>query len=80
MSMWKKEQVFLKMQQHGKKVTWQREILIDIILENQWHTNKEIYYEAKKRDQSISQATVYRTMELLEEMGVLQRCSLYQLV
>lgn len=77
--MWEKEQVFLKIQENGKKITQQREILIDVILENQWHTNKEIYYEALKRDKGIGKATVYRTMELLEEVGVLKRCSQYQL-
>lgn len=77
--MWKKSQVLEKMQEHGKKLTDQREILINIILEDKWHSNKEIYYEAVKRDQQISIATVYRTMDLLEEIGILRRCYQYHL-
>lgn len=77
--MWKKSQVVEKMQEHGKKLTDQREILINIILEDKWHSNKEIYYEAVKRNVQISIATVYRTMDLLEEIGILRRCYQYHL-
>lgn len=77
--MWKKSQVVEKMQEHGKKLTDQRETLINIILEDKWHSNKEIYYEAVKRDEQISIATVYRTMDLLEEIGILRRCYQYHL-
>ena len=77
--MWKKSQVVEKMQVHGKKLTDQREILINIILEDKWHSNKEIYYEAVKRNVQISIATVYRTMDLLEEIGILRRCYQYHL-
>ncbi len=78
--MWKKSQIVQKMQEQGKKLTDQREILINIILEDRWHSNKEIYYEAVKRDKNISVATVYRTMDLLEEIGVLRRCYQYHLM
>lgn len=77
--MWKKSQVVEKMQEHGKKLTDQREILINIILEDKWHSYKEIYYEAVKRNVQISIATVYRTMDLLEEIGILRRCYQYHL-
>ena len=61
------------LQHNGKRITKQRKILLDIILNGQWECCKEIYYEAVKRDPSIGMATVYRMMSTLEEIGVLER-------
>ena len=61
------------LQHNGKRITKQRKILLDIILNGQWECCKEIYYEAVKRDPSIGMATVYRMMSSLEEIGVLER-------
>ncbi|RGY99596.1 transcriptional repressor [Clostridium sp. AM58-1XD] len=75
--MWQKEQIICELQKRGKRITEQRKILLDVILEGNWESCKEIYYEASKRDSSIGLATVYRTMATLEEMGVLSRCYNY---
>ena len=61
------------LQHNGKRITKQRKIVLDIILNGQWECCKEIYYEAVKRDPSIGMATVYRMMSTLEEIGVLER-------
>ena len=61
------------LQHNGKRITKQRKILLDIILNGQWECCKEIYYEAVKRDPSIGMAIVYRMMSTLEEIGVLER-------
>ena len=71
--MWQKEQIICELQQRGKRITEQRKILLDVILEEEWESCKEIYYEAVKRDSSLGLATVYRMMATLEEMGVLSR-------
>ncbi len=71
--MWRKDQVVSKMQKSGKRITKQRLIILDVILENKWSSCKEVYYEAAHRDSSIGMSTVYRTMSVLEEMGVLKR-------
>ena len=63
------EQVEKALQQSGKRITQQRKILLDVILNGEW----ECYYEAIKRDSSIGMATVYRMMTTLEEIGVIER-------
>lgn len=67
------EQVIETLQKNGKRITQQRIILLDIILNDQWECCKEIYYEAVKRDSSIGMATVYRMMATLEEIGIIER-------
>jgi Fur family ferric uptake transcriptional regulator len=62
-----------KLKKSGCRITKQRKILIDIILEGNCTRCKEIYYEAVKRDDSIGMATVYRMVNKLEEIGVLSR-------
>lgn len=75
--MWDKERVIQELQSRGKRVTEQRKILIDVILEGRWTCCKEIYYQAVKKDPSIGLATVYRTVSTLEEIGGLSRSYLY---
>lgn len=71
--MCQKERIIGELQKRGKRVTEQRKILLDVILEGNWTCCKEIYYEAVKRDSSIGKATVYRMVSTLEEIGVLTR-------
>ena len=77
--MWQKEEVIHKLQGRGRRVTRQREMLLEIILDGSWSSCKEIYYEAAKRDPSIGLATVYRMVSTLEEIGVFSRCYRYSL-
>ena len=65
------------LQQSGKRMTEQRRILLNVILNGQWESCKEIYYEVRKQDPSIGIATVYRMMATLEEICVLERRSVY---
>ncbi len=71
--MCQKEQIIRELQRNGKRITQQRKILLDVILEGNWNSCKEIYYTASKRDSSIGLATVYRMLGMLEEMGFLSR-------
>jgi Fur family ferric uptake transcriptional regulator len=57
----------------GYRITKQRIILIDIILDGQCTCCKEIYYQAVKKDSKIGTATVYRMVNTLEEIGVISR-------
>lgn len=75
--MWQKEQVVQELQKKGKRMTGQREMLLDIILKGDWLNCKDIYYEAKKKDPGLGMATVYRTVSALEEIGVLSRTYQY---
>lgn len=69
-----------ELRRRGKRITRQREILVDVILGGQWKCCKEIYYAAKERDPSIGIATVYRMVSTLEEIGALNRSYSYLLL
>lgn len=68
-----KKIIMEKLRKKGYRITRQRMILIDIILEGNCSCCKEIYYEAVKRDDSIGIATVYRMLRALEEIRILNR-------
>lgn len=72
-----KEFIVQKLKEQGCRITKQRLMLLDIILAGGCSCCKEIYYEAAKRDPHIGAATVYRMVNTLEEMGALNRGSMY---
>lgn len=74
----KKETILCEMQKQGRRVTKQRKILLDVILEEQCSCCKEIYYEAIKKDATIGMATVYRMVNSLEAMGAISRDRTYK--
>lgn len=63
--MTKKEQIIEKLKENGCRITKQRLMLIDIILENDCSSCKEIFYKASKTDNRIGVATVYRMINAL---------------
>ena len=71
--MCQKEQIICELQKRGKRITQQRKILLDVILEEDWNSCKEIYYTAVRRDPSIGLATVYRMVGTMEELGFLSK-------
>lgn len=54
-------------------------MLIDIILENDCTSCKEIFYIASKTDNRIGVATVYRMVNALEEIGAISRKNMYKI-
>jgi Fur family ferric uptake transcriptional regulator len=68
-----KEQIMQKLHDNGCRITNQRKIILDIILEGESTCCKEIYYKALKIDNTIGIATVYRMVNTLEEIGVITR-------
>jgi len=72
----------------GYKLTPQRRAIVDTIVDNEGKhlTAEEIYDEVKNNCPEIGLATVYRTILLLEEIGVVSKlhlndgCSRYELV
>ncbi|MFT8348207.1 Fur family transcriptional regulator [Clostridium saccharoperbutylacetonicum] len=62
----------------GYKLTPQRRSIVDTIIENEGQhlTAEEIYDKVKKSCPEIGLATVYRTILLLEELGVISRLEL----
>ena len=68
-----KEQIIVEFQRRGMRMTKQRSMILDVILEKQWTDCKEIYYEVIKRDPDVGLSTVYRTIRALEGIGILKR-------
>lgn len=72
----------------GYKLTPQRRSIVDVIIDKEGEhlTAEEIYDFVKKRCPEIGLATVYRTVQMLEEVGIVCRldlndgCSRYELV
>ena len=75
----KKEQIIEKLKENGCRITKQRLMLIDIILENDCSCCKEIYYQVREKDQAVGIATVYRMIKTLEEAGVIDRRNMYRI-
>ena len=53
--------------------------LSHIILQEECTCCKEIYYKATTLDSSIGAATVYRMVNLLEEIGAINRKNMYRI-
>ena len=73
-----KELIISKLKERGCRITKQRLTLLDIILENECSSCKEIFYRAAKVDDSIGTATVYRMVNVLEEIGAISRKNMYK--
>jgi Fur family ferric uptake transcriptional regulator len=55
------------------KMTPQRRVILDTLLKKNDHlSSEELYALVKKRDASIGQATVYRTLKLLSDSGLIE--------
>ncbi len=58
----------------GVRITRQRRILLRVLTEAQDHPDaNELHRRAHGRDRNISLATVYRTLSVLENAGVIER-------
>lgn len=74
-----KEMIIRKLRERGCRITKQRLMLLDIILEEDCSCCKEIYYKASKMDDGIGSATVYRMINILEEIGAISRKNMYKI-
>ena len=76
-----------KLKAKGCKLTLQRRSVLDVLIEHATEhlSTEEIYGEVKKKYPEIGLATVYRTVQLFEEMGIVDRlnfddgCSRFEL-
>jgi Fur family ferric uptake transcriptional regulator len=71
---------------HGRPLTSQRRLLLELLRDAEGHIDaKELYRRADIRDDSISMATVYRTLNLFRELGLVderklgKECCCYEL-
>ncbi|MFW6126488.1 MAG: Fur family transcriptional regulator [Chloroflexota bacterium] len=57
----------------GRRLTSQRCLILDVLRESEEHLDAEaVYNRARGRAAGISLATVYRTLTLLKEMGLVE--------
>ena len=75
----KQNYILQELRKNGCRITSQRQLLIDIILQDECCCCKEIYYQAIKKDPTIGMATVYRMVKTLEETGLIKRKNLYRI-
>lgn len=76
------------LKEKGYKLTSQRRAIVDMIIRNEGShlTTEELYDLVKKECPEIGLATVYRTVQLLEALGVICKldlndgCSRYELI
>ena len=65
------------LREHGIRLTRQRELLFEIIHNSHTHLNADQLYElAKKRDSKINRVTVYRTLKVLKQEGLIDELDL----
>ena len=75
----KKEIIIEKLREQGCRITKQRELLLNVIMQEECASCKEIYYKASSLDKKIGTATVYRMINLLEEIGAISRKNMYKI-
>ncbi len=77
-----------KLKEKGYKLTTQRRVILDVILENQGRhlSPEEIYDDVRDKYPEIGLATVYRTLQLFEQLNIVYKlnfndgCSRYELI
>lgn len=74
-----KEMIIQKLRESGCRITKQRLMLLDIILQEDCSCCKEIYFKASSIDPKIGAATVYRMINTLEEIGAISRKNMYKI-
>lgn len=58
----------------GRRITPQRQIVLDVIETSTQHLDAEaIFQRAREKDPDISLATVYRTLAVLKQMGLVNQ-------
>jgi Fur family ferric uptake transcriptional regulator len=69
------------LRQRGIRLTRQRQVLLDLIDSSGQHLDAERLYEmARERDSKINRVTVYRTLRMLKESGLVDELDLMHYV
>jgi len=70
----------IQKEMRGRTVTSQRKLLLGLIKKAGGHLSaKELYKQAIRKNESISLATVYRTLQLFKELGLVEERRLGQM-
>lgn len=54
-----KDMILERLREQGCRITRQRQLILDIILEEECSCCKEIYYKVQEKDRNIGPATIY---------------------
>ena len=74
------EQVIERLKLDGCRITKQRRLIIDVIMNNDFNSCKDIYYQVTEKDKTVGMATVYRMIRQLEDMGIVHRIDTIEVV
>ncbi len=68
------DQTIELLQKSGLRATSQRRTIVEVIAEHDGHlTAEEVYLEAKRLNPRVSLATVYRTLAVLKDAGLVEQ-------
>ena len=68
------QEIFERCERLGLRMTDQRRVIASVLAKSEDHPDVEtVYHRARRQDSGISIATVYRTLRLFEELGILER-------
>lgn len=68
-----KESIIESLKKRGYRITRQRRVILDLLFENRCATCKELRYRAVQKNQNIGMATIYRMLDVLEQMGAITK-------
>lgn len=74
------EDIIAALKEKGLRMTEPRKLIVNIIANEEFSCCKEVYFLAHKRDPNIGIATVYRMINILEEIGAISRKNLQKTV
>ncbi len=74
------ENMIAGLKKKGLRMTEPRRLIINIVANEEFSCCKEVYFLAHKRDPNIGVATVYRMINILEEIGAISRKNLQKTV
>jgi Fur family transcriptional regulator, ferric uptake regulator len=66
-----------KLRAGGYRVTPQRQLVLEAVARLEHATPEEIYAEVRQTARGINVSTVYRTLELLEQLGLVQHTHIH---
>ena len=73
------DQVMDRLKDNGCRITKQRKLIVDVIMNNDFTSCKDIYYQVVALDKTVGMATVYRMIRVLEDIGVVKRIDMIEL-
>ncbi|MGC4110467.1 MAG: Fur family transcriptional regulator [Nocardioides sp.] len=65
-----------RLREHGYRLTPQRELILEAVEELGHATPDEVLAEVRRHSSAVNTSTVYRTLEVLEELGLVRHAHL----